>query len=285
MNMELFPVEPRKRQDGNALLHQYFTPEWATEELVTKFFPWLGPSDLVIEPACGRGSFLKAVPAAAEAIGVEIDPDLAQLAASNTGRSIITGDFTDPELDLPMASAIIGNPPFHMGLFDRFLARSYQLLPTEGRCGFILPAYSLQTPSRLINWQRHWSVSQTLLPRTLFPRARNALLFVLFEKGCGPRLLVGFTLYHEAHEIHGMPSWAKHLLIHGQPQRATWRVVVEAALRRIGGHGTLTEIYHTMRHRDQRASENQWWKDKVRQVLQLHFVRTGPGAWALPETA
>lgn len=105
------------------------------------------------------------------------------------------------------------------------------------------------------------------------------MLFVLFEKGCGPRLLVGFTLYHEAHEINGMPNWAKALLIHGEPRRQTWRVVVEGALQRIGGRGTLSEIYHAMR--DSRPSENKWWKDKVRQVLQLHFVRVGPGEWAL----
>jgi hypothetical protein len=276
-------TEPAKQAGADDELHQFFTPEWAAEELVAKFFPMLGPSDLVIEPSCGRGAFLKAVPEVSEAIGVEIDPDLATTARENTGRHVICGDFTDPAIDLPpAASAIIGNPPFNMGLVDKFLRRSYDLLPNEGRAGFILPAYSLQTPRRLIRWQRHWSVSQTLLPRTLFQRARLPLLFVLFEKGVGPRLLVGFTLYHEADEINGMPNWAKRLLIHGEPRRTTWRVVVESALRRIGGRGTLGEIYHAMRHRSHRATENQWWKDKVRQVLQLHFQRVGPGEWALP---
>lgn len=264
-------------RSGLAKLHQYYTPEWAAEELVAKFLPNLGPKDSVMEPACGRGPFLKAVPRETHAIGVEIDPVLAQLARENTEREVFCGNFAD--MDLPPVSAIIGNPPFDMKLVDRFLAKSHSLLPNEGRCGFILPAYALQTPARLLKWSRHWSVSQTLLPRTLFQRARLPLLFVLFEKGVGPRLLVGFTLYHEAHEINGMPNWAKALLIHGESNRPTWRVVVEGALRRIGGRGTLTEIYHAMQ--DRRPSENQWWKDKVRQVLQLHFVRVGPGEWAL----
>lgn len=274
---ELFDFPERKRQDGDATLHQYFTPEWAAEELVAEFFPGLGKRDLAIEPACGRGPFLKAIPEIAEAIGVEIDPAMAAEARLNTGREIICGDFT--EVELPGCTAIIGNPPFNMRLVDKFLIKAHRLLPLEGRCGFILPAYAIQTPSRLLKWNRHWNVSQTLLPRTLFPRARLPLLFVLFEKGAGPRRLVGFTLYYQAYDINGMPGWVKSLLIHGEPKRMTWRVVVEHALRRIGGRGTLREIYHAMK--DKRPSDNKWWKDKVRQVLQLHFKRVGPGEWAL----
>lgn len=277
MTEQLFELPEPKRQEGTSKLHQFFTPEWAAEELVARFFPHVGASDLVIEPACGRGAFLKAFPDDVEAIGVEIDARLAAEARANTGRQVICGDFT--EVELPGATAIVGNPPFDMKLFDRFLLRARLLLPLEGRCGFILPAYAIQTPSRLLRWNKHWSVSQTLLPRTLFPRARLPLLFVLFEKGCGPRKLVGFTLYHEAYDINGMPNWVKALLIHGEPQRKTWRVVVEHALRRIGGRGTLPQIYNAMK--DNRPTENKWWKDKVRQVLQLHFKRIGPGEWAL----
>lgn len=273
----LFELAEQAERPRNSLLHQWFTPEWAAEELVAQFFPHLGARDLVIEPSCGRGAFLKAVPTETEAIGVEIDFNLAEEARRNTGREIICGDFS--EVPLPNASAIVGNPPFDMQAVDRFLRRAHHLLPNEGRCGFILPAYALQTPTRLLKWNRHWSVSQTLLPRTLFQRARLPLLFVLFEKGCGPRRLVGFTLYHEANDINGMPNWAKALLIHGEPKRQTWRCVVEVALRKIGGRGTLTEIYHAMK--DNRPSENKWWKDKVRQILQLHFERFGPATYGL----
>lgn len=276
--LSLFGEQPVS-EPLNAALHQWFTPEWAAEELVAKFFPHLNSSDLVIEPGCGYGAFLKAVPVVAGALGVEIDPVVAEEARVNTGRDIVCGDFGDDTLELPTASAIVGNPPFDMNTVDRFLRRSHRLLPNEGRCGFILPAYALQTPRRLLKWSRQWSVSQTLLPRTLFQRARLPLLFVLFEKGCGPRRLVGFTLYHEANDINGLPGWAKSILIHGEPKRQTWRAVVEVALRKIGGKGTLSEIYHAMK--DNRPSENRWWKDKVRQILQLHFQRYGPATYGL----
>jgi site-specific DNA-methyltransferase (adenine-specific) len=278
MTGELFDLPERKKQTGDSKLDQYFTPKWAAEELVARFFPNLGKADLVIEPACGRAPFLSAVPVEAEAIGVDIDPQLCEEARANTGRQIICGDFA--KVPLPTASAIVGNPPFRADIIDAFLRRSYGLLPNEGRCAFLLPAYMLQTPSRILKWNRHWSLSQTLLPRTLFQRARLPLLFVLFEKGCGPRRLVGFTLYHEAHDINGMPNWAKLLLMHGEPRKQTWRSVVDVAMRKIGGRGTLTEIYNALK--DNRPSENKWWKDKVRQVLQLYCVRVGPGEWALP---
>lgn len=282
--------EPTRTQVRNGSLHQYFTPEWAAEELIAKFFPNLTQSDLVIDAGCGRGAFLKAVPAIAEAIGVDIDPIMVEEAKANTGREVICADFGDPEIpsQLGHCSAVIGNPPFKMAIVDKFLRNAHSLLPTEGRCGFILPAYSLQTVSRLLKWNKHWNISQTLLPRTLFQRARLPLLFVLFEKGCGPRKLIGFTLYHEANEINGLPNWAKTVLIHGEPMsgagavRTTWRCVVEIALRKIGGRGTLTEIYNVMSHRSARASDNQWWKDKVRQVLQLHFLKIAPATFALP---
>lgn len=277
MTETLFELPARQSQVGQATLSQYFTPEWAAEELVGEFFGHLSQRDQVIEPSCGRGAFLKAIPGHVPAIGVELDEVTAAIARANTGREVVAGDFREAEL--PPATALIGNPPFDMRVVDGFLRRAHQLLPHEGVCGFILPAYAMQTPRRILRWNRHWNISQTLLPRTLFPRARLPLLFVLFEKGNGPRKLVGFTLYQQAHEISGLPNWAKALLIHGEPQRQTWRVVVEDALRRIGGRGTLSEIYNALK--DRRPSENQWWKDKVRQVLQLHFRRVGPGEWAL----
>jgi type I restriction-modification system DNA methylase subunit len=56
---------------------QYMTPDWAAEALVDRYFSDLGESDLVLEPSCGRGAFLRALPAHVQALGVEIDPNLA----------------------------------------------------------------------------------------------------------------------------------------------------------------------------------------------------------------
>lgn len=64
--------------------------------------------------------------------------------------------------------------------------------------------------------------------------------------------------------------------------RRTWRIVVHAALDRIGGRGTLPQIYSAMQRPADRASENRWWRPKVRQVLGRHFKRVGPSEFALP---
>src|ERR1700740_2356633 len=124
MNPMLFDLNclPGKPVGTKANLHQWFTPEWAAEELVAKFFPYLSAGHLVIEPSCGRGAFLKAVPAVTEAIGVEIDPEIVEEARKNTGRRIICGAFVS--IPLPMASAIVGNPPFDMKTVDRFLSKA-----------------------------------------------------------------------------------------------------------------------------------------------------------------
>lgn len=46
----------------NTELSQYFTPTWAAELLVKNFFPELNANSRVIEPSCGDGRFLMALP-------------------------------------------------------------------------------------------------------------------------------------------------------------------------------------------------------------------------------
>lgn len=48
---------------------------------------------MVLEPSAGDGRFLMAVPDHVPAFGVEIDPALAPIAARNSGRQVIQGDF------------------------------------------------------------------------------------------------------------------------------------------------------------------------------------------------
>ena len=45
----------------------------------------LSSSDLVVEPSCGAGAFLKAIPDEVPVVGVKIDPELAEIARQNTG--------------------------------------------------------------------------------------------------------------------------------------------------------------------------------------------------------
>lgn len=50
------------------------TPVFAAELIVEEFYPGLSEADAVLEPSCGFGAFLRAIPNAVPAIGVEIDP-------------------------------------------------------------------------------------------------------------------------------------------------------------------------------------------------------------------
>ena len=262
------------------VLGQWMTPEWAAEELVARFFGDLGRGDLVVEPSCGRGAFLKALPAYVPAIGVEIDPALAAEARANSGREIITGDFR--HVAIPTPTAIVGNPPYEVRVIEAFLARAKTLLPADGRCGFLLPAYAMQTHRRVMAWHRDWSLRAELVPRRLFPRLRLPLVFVLFAKTL-PRTMVGFCLYPEAVAVENLTPAARAVLADGKPRRSVWRALVEETLRHLGGKATLAELYHAIEPR--RPTPNPWWREKVRQTVQLDCRSLGRGVWALPEAA
>lgn len=273
------PIRLSGVEDGNPALHQWHTPEWAAVEIVERYFPDLSPADLVIEPSCGRGAFLKAIPEKVPAIGVEIDPELAVFAQRNTGRGILSGDFRT--IALPDGiTQIIGNPPFTAKIIDSFLKRSALILPENGRVGWILPAYAMQTHRTVRRWNEIWSISSELLPRRLFPRLSLPLLFVVFIKD-KRRLLVGFALYHEACDIDNFNRRVREIATNGKPRRNVWRAVVEYALALLGGEATTAEIYRVVEPR--RPTENQWWREKVRQTLQQYCEPVELGVWRLKD--
>lgn len=273
----LFDMPTPLTQDRDRVLDQFFTPQWAATALVEEFFPDLTGDDLVLEPSCGRGAFLQAIPSHVPAFGVEIDEQLAEEVRSNTGRSVLCGDFRT--LAITQApTVIVGNPPFDMQLFDGFLERAAKLLPDNGRCGFLLPAYTIQTPSRVLKWNDRWSLAQKALPRTLFPGSQLPLIFLMFAKD-GLRRLDGFCLYRAIDEVKKLPAAVKLLLIHGEPRKPCWRAVVEWALRKIGGKGSLRQLYDAIE--PHRPTDNRYWQEKVRQILQRYFTSHGGGVWAL----
>ena len=184
----------------NPALSQWMTPDWMAEELVDAYFGHLSMFDTVIEPSCGEGAFLRAIPTHVRAIGVEIDPQLAARAVASTGREIIVGDFT--LADLPQVTAIIGNPPFKVPVVEAFLARAFQLLPNDGQVGFILPTYTFQTTSTTLRMAQRWHIEQAAIPREFFPKLSMPVCFARFTKG--RRGLVGFALYHEAGAVRSM---------------------------------------------------------------------------------
>lgn len=257
----------------NAARYQYFTPEWAAVELVDKFFPYLSPADVVLEPSCGMGAFLKAIPAEIPAIGVELDPAVAELARKNTGRPIITGDFTTVALPAGITQ-VVGNPPFAVRTIGQFLARISQLADCKS-CGLLLPAYAMQTHNTVERWREYWSMRAEIIPRRLFPRLRLPLMFVLFTKNKN-RSMVGFALYDQAVQFGNLAPFAKEILIAGKPGRNTWRALVDAVLEELG-EADLKQIYDAIEPR--RPTVNAWWREKVRQVLQIHAMRVAPGRY------
>jgi hypothetical protein len=279
MTTELFEYEQGapENQAGDSALEQYFTPEWAAEELRSLYFNDLTTSDLVIDPGCGRGAFIKAIPSEIPAIGIELDPQLAELAACRTGRKILCGDFRT--IDIPdKPTVIFGNPPFSQSILTGFIDRARDLLPENGRCGFLLPAFAFQTPSTVIRWNEEWTLRSTMLPRTLFPRLSKPIVFVLFTKDRA-KFMHGFSLYREIEEIRQLSKWAKVILVEGKPMKTTWRALVEESLRRCGGKAHLSDIYRVID--GVKPNTNKWWKEKVRQILQHHFHHAGDGVWAL----
>lgn len=255
-------------------LGQYMTPEWAAEELVAHYFGDLTLCDRVLEPSCGTGAFLHAIPSHVPAIGVEIDPALAAIARSHTCREVVLGDFRT--VDLPMRpTAIIGNPPFKLSVVRGFLDRAWELLPDDGRVGFILPAFLLQTPSTVDAFAQRWHLQQDMLPRTLFPRLSKPLCFARFTKG--KRGMVGFALYHEASAVSRLQRRYRALLKQGE--RSVWAAVVRAAFEALGGSASLADLYREIE--GARPTPNRFWQEKVRQQVQRLGYRTGPGRWAL----
>lgn len=268
-------------QTVRAELSQWFTPSWAAEAIVEQEFSWLKPGDKVVEPSCGDGSFLCALPKALDVIGVEIDPVMAKKAMANSGRTVLVGDFLEIPLEIiGRAQAIVGNPPFSSELVARFLDRSADILEEGGKAGFILPAYILQTSSKVEQLSTRFSIKQELLPRNLFPGLKLPLVFATFTKE-KTRRLFGFMLYREAQEIRAIDKCWKAMVADGRDQRGTWYPVVREILVTLGGEASLDHVYGAIQSR--RPTSNPHWKAKVRQVLQNtdRFSRMAPGRYGL----
>lgn len=266
-------------------LGQYFTPRWVAEAIVERHFADLRPGAVVIEPSCGDGRFLMALPEHVRAIGVEIDPQWAEAARRNSGREVITGDF----LQAPLPSgvdALVGNPPFKADVIGGFLDRAHTLLRDGGKCGLILPAYVMQTSTKVLQMNRRWSMHQELLPRNIFPRLSVPIIFATFTKDQHRRLF-GFYLFEEAADVAKLGM--RQLLEGGDDAASTaarrgsvWRQAVHKAFDLIDADtAPLSALYQALEARELRPTENRFYKDKVRQVLQSYpeFAPVERGLW------
>lgn len=258
-------------------LGQYPTSVWVAEALIERHFARLCKHDIVLEPACGPGAFLGAVPEYVPAIGVEIDPQVADIARASTGRSVITGDFRTVALDFT-PSVILGNPPFDLKVVDGFLSRAWQLLPEGGRVGFILPAYAFQTAARVASYADQWSIEQEFIPRNVFEGLSLPIVFAQFVKDF-KRTLVGFALYREAADVQRLPSPYRAALSAGHGP--VWVRVIEEALARLGGVADLREIYGEVE--GYRPTRTKFWREQIRKVVRASekFKCVSAGRYAL----
>jgi len=259
-------------------LSQYPTPVWVAEALVERHFPELDRADVVVDPFCGPGAFLSAIPRKARAIGVEIDPCLAALARRNTGREVITGDFRHVQLNFT-PTAFITNPPFDLEIIDVLLERAYEVLPYKRRVGMVVPAYMFQTASRVVGYQKHWSVFQEMIPRNIYPNLSLPLVFAVFSKD-RRRTLVGFALYGETLNVQKLPKIYRDAISAGGGP--IWKTVVDEALGRLGGEASLSQIYTEVE--GNRPTRNRFWREKIRQVLRSYddrFQPLGDGRYAI----
>lgn len=259
----------------DAGLSQWMTPAWAAEAIVAHALPNLPAKAVVVEPSCGIGRFLDALPHHVRAVGVEIDSALADIARRRTGATIVTGDFRTVDLPIDECDAIIGNPPFNLEIVDGMLERGHGLLRDGGQMILVLPTFAFQTSARVVRYNRRWSLAQEMMPRTLFPGIRLPLVLARFTRDPRPTM-TGFILYNETREIEEMPEVYRKALTEG---RSGWRAVVEAALSRLGGEGTVQQVCAEIEPR--RPTDTRHWRAKVRQQLTTGFIKTGSARYAI----
>lgn len=260
-------------------LGQYFTPRWVAEAIVEQHFSDLARGSTVVEPGCGDGAFLHALPRHVNAIGVEIDPVWAEKARRETGREVLLGDFLKVPLPAPI-DALIGNPPFQADVVAGFLERVHPLLVDGGRFGMILPAYIFQTSSKVVSMAERWSIAQSLLPRNLFPGLSMPLVFSMFRKEHHRRLF-GFFLYQETAEVAGLRQDARQVLERSSAAGSVWRQAVHQAFDAMEiDEAPLEAIYKALEGRRPRATEH--FAAKIRQTLQRYpeFRNTARGVWS-----
>jgi len=256
-------------------LDQFFTPSWAADLLVADAIRGMGDVS-VLEPTCGDGRMLMAVPPSCGALGVEVDPRMAEAARVNSGREVICGDFRTVDLEGRHFEVITANTPFDSSFIDDTVSRAFDLLPEDGVIGLVLPAHIPASSRRIEQWGGRFAIETRLLPRALFPRLTLPLVWTRMVK-TRKRTLLGLFLFDHQSDVHAMPDQVRRDMCAGR----TWRDVIADALRSLGGEADLREIYAAVEPR--RRSPNPYWRDKTRQVLNLDqaFDRVDEKRWRL----
>lgn len=265
-------------------LGQFFTPVWAAELLFNETFTDLTANDIVWEPSCGTGNFLSAVPRHVSAVGTDIDADLAQAAAKNTNRPVYCGDFRYVQFtELSQITAIVGNPPFQLHIFEEFMRRCENILPLGKKAAFILPAYFFQTSKTFNRLARKWDIAQQFLPRDIFNDGgllSKPIAWASFVRDNFPKL-VGFRLYNELGDVNILTDEVKDIVTNQiNNGGSVWRQALIKVVADHGGTVTLNQVYENMQRK--RPTQNPFWKQQVRKLIQqAPFERVGHATYKL----
>ena len=199
---------------GGNTIGQYFTPRHITTFMADVVE--VGPTDVMLDPACGTGGFLIAAMNRVlvqkklsraqmvklvrnKLIGIDSEPVTAAICVANM---ILRGDgstgvarkdcFTWPEYPKGKADIVLMNPPFpHKKTdtpSDRFVDRALEGLKQNGRLAAIVPT-SLLVRRATRDWRRDVLERNTLeavigLPDELFePHASSYTSILYFRKG------------------------------------------------------------------------------------------------------
>jgi site-specific DNA-methyltransferase (adenine-specific) len=274
-------IAAKRERSQQAELGEYYTPSWAGPVLFNAHLGHLPPGAIIVEPGCGPGRMLQAIPARYRAIGVEINPTQAAEARRRTGREVIVGDIRTVQLP-DRIDAFFGNPKFELDLIEDLLARADERMGYGGKLALILPSYLLQTSGTVLRMNRRFTIQSEKLPRDLFQRPlqmKCPIEFVIFTKEQHPRLL-GFQLYSELQEISRLEEGAQETLeTHIDSTGSVWRALVEKVVRKLGGRAHLRDIYACVE--GCRPTRTAWWKQQIRKVCQFFFRRLGRGVYGL----
>jgi site-specific DNA-methyltransferase (adenine-specific) len=170
--------------------------------------------------------------------------------------------------------------------FGQLTDRDLLLDPTCGTGAFLHAANAcgipFQTVRTVTRFNSQWSIATDIIPRELFHRLRYQLVFARFRKD-DQRTLVGLALYREYQSLKELRPESQQTLQESKSRWGAWHALVEEALTQLGGRGSLAEIYATVA--PNRLPSNNYWHDKIRQVLQIHYQPISRGVWALPAAA
>src|SRR3546814_324752 len=116
-----------------------------------------------------------------------------------------------------------------------------------------------------------------MIPRNIYPGLRDPLVFAIFSKD-SRRTLVGLALHREVAAVQNLPKSSRQMMM--ETGGALWPRIVMNALESLGGEANLEDIYRAIE--GNRPTRTPFWREKIRQVCQASFMRTGRGRYAIP---